>query len=240
MIAIDIFEENHRLSETTPNPAPRSIVRAANLAASSRGSRTTFAVCDLIVRTEQEVKMANLYVFHHGWGLNGQLWYSVFDGKNWAPDRQVPNVGISGSPSAVVYPGRGIYVFHQGYDPKLVSDELWYSFFDGTNWAPDTRVPNVGVSEEPSAVVFPGGGMSVFHRGNDVSGTLWYSYFDGENWAPDRQVPNVRMERSPSAVVLPGGGISVFHQRMITTERFGTRSSMAETGRQIRMCRTLV
>ena len=60
--------------------------------------------------------MANLYVFHHGFGMNGELWYSVFDldRSTWSPDRQVPNVGLSGSPSAVVYPGRGIYVFHQG------------------------------------------------------------------------------------------------------------------------------
>jgi hypothetical protein len=166
--------------------------------------------------------MANLYVFHHGFGMNGELWYSVFDldSSTWSPDRQVPNVGLSGSPSAVVYPGRGIYVFHQGlanaggpFDKAALQDgQLWYSFFDGTNWAPDTLVPNVGISEEPSAVVFPGGGMSVFHRGDDVPGTLWYSFFDGTNWQPDTQVPNVRLTYTPSAVVFPGGGVSVFHE----------------------------
>ena len=158
--------------------------------------------------------MANLYVFHHGFGMNGELWYSVFDldSSTWSPDRQVPNVGLTGSPSAVVYPGRGIYVFHQGltnysgpFDNKaMVPDgQLWYSFFDGTNWAPDTLVPNVGISEEPSAVVFPGGGMSVFHRGDDVRGTLWYSFFDGTNstWQPDTFVPNVGISYGPSAVI---------------------------------------
>src|SRR5262249_29186182 len=49
----DIFKENHRFSEKTPQPEPHSVVDAANLAASSRGSRTTFAVCDLVVRAEQ-------------------------------------------------------------------------------------------------------------------------------------------------------------------------------------------
>jgi hypothetical protein len=38
MIVIYIFEENHRFSEKTPHPGPHSIVDAANLAASSRGS----------------------------------------------------------------------------------------------------------------------------------------------------------------------------------------------------------
>jgi hypothetical protein len=42
MIAIYIFEENHRFSEKAPHPAPRRVVDAANLAASSRGSRTGF------------------------------------------------------------------------------------------------------------------------------------------------------------------------------------------------------
>jgi hypothetical protein len=180
--------------------------------------------------------MASIYVFHHGSGMNGELWYSVFDldSSTWSPDRQVPNVGLSGSPSAVVYPGRGIYVFHQGianysgpFDRagpvsarrggitsrgELQDGQLWYSFFDGTNWHPDTVLPNVGISEEPSAVVYPGGGMSVFHRGDDVQGTLWYSNFDGTNWYPDTQVPNVRLTYSPSAVVFPDGGVSVFHE----------------------------
>ena len=42
MILIDIFKENHRFSEQTPHPAPHSVVGAANLAASSRGSKTDF------------------------------------------------------------------------------------------------------------------------------------------------------------------------------------------------------
>jgi hypothetical protein len=37
MIKIDIFKENHRFSEKTSHPAPRSVVGAANRAASSRG-----------------------------------------------------------------------------------------------------------------------------------------------------------------------------------------------------------
>jgi hypothetical protein len=36
MIKIDIFKENHRSSEKTPHPAPRSVVGAANLAADHR------------------------------------------------------------------------------------------------------------------------------------------------------------------------------------------------------------
>ena len=39
MIVIYLFEENHRFSEKTPHPGPHSVVDAANLAASSHGSK---------------------------------------------------------------------------------------------------------------------------------------------------------------------------------------------------------
>ena len=94
--------------------------------------------------------MANLYVFHQGAGNSGELWYSVFDGTNWARDTRVQNVGMSGSPSAVPWAG-GITVFHQG---QMNDGQLWYTFFDGTNWAPDAQVPDLGMSGSPSAVVF--------------------------------------------------------------------------------------
>src|SRR5262249_17946194 len=43
---------------------------------------------------------------------DGQLWYSVFDGTNWATDTLILNLGMSGSPSAALCKG-GITVFHQ-------------------------------------------------------------------------------------------------------------------------------
>jgi hypothetical protein len=42
MIVIDIFKENHRFSERTPYPAPRSVVVAANLAAWQPRERKMF------------------------------------------------------------------------------------------------------------------------------------------------------------------------------------------------------
>jgi hypothetical protein len=151
---------------------------------------------------------------------------SYFDGANWAPDTRVPNVAISNSPSAVAFPGGGIAVFHQGVTRTLAGiigggdEQLWYSYWDGTNWQPDTLVPNVGMSGSPSAVVFPDGRLSVFHQGSGDSGQLWYTWFDGTNWHPDQQVPNLIappapiMSQSPSAVAwpAPAGAASVFYQ----------------------------
>ena len=136
-------------------------------------------------------------VFHQGNG-DGQLWYDYFDGTNWYPDTLVPNLGISGSPSTVVYNGL-LYVFHQGSNND---GQLWYSSNDGTNWTADTQVQNLGMSGSPSAVLWADG-ISVFHQGGENNpGSLWYSYFDGTNWYPDTLVPNLGMSASPSCVAV--------------------------------------
>jgi hypothetical protein len=108
--------------------------------------------------------------------------YSILDGQ---------------ASSAIVVPNVGIYVFHQDYRGN---GQLWYSFFDGTtlngtDWAPDMQVPNVGMSIVPSAVVVPtpAGAFTVFHQGLGQNGQLWYSYFDGVNWEQDMPVAKVGM-----------------------------------------------
>jgi hypothetical protein len=86
------------------------------------------------------------------------------------------------------------------------------SGFDGKSWAADVQVPNVSMSNSPSAVALPGGGISVFYQGPNNNGELWYSYFAGGTWAPAVHIQGAGISSSPSAVALPGGGISVFHQ----------------------------
>jgi hypothetical protein len=160
-----------------------------------------------------EVEMANLYVFHMRQESDQQLWYTVFDGTNWAPDTQVPNLGVSFSPSAVAWNG-GIAVFHQGQD---ADQQLWYTLSpDGTNWAPDTQISNPGgvarMTDSPSAVVIENVYLFAFHQGQQADQQLWYSVWSlgHDQWVQDRQVPNLGMSGSPSAVAW-AGGITVFH-----------------------------
>ena len=144
-----------------------------------------------------------------GGGPDGQLWYTYSpDGTNWEGDTHVlPSVGMSGSPSAVVVENGNLYVFHQGSNED---GQLWYTYFDGTNWASDTQVPNLGMSGSPSAVVWAGG-ISVFHQGFGDDQQLWYTYTpDGTNWGPDTQVRSVGISGSPSCVVFsPEPGILI-------------------------------
>ena len=84
--------------------------------------------------------MANLYVLHQGFAGagpsdNGQFWWSYYDGANWSADTQIQNLGMMGSPSAVLWLG-GITVFHQGY---AANAQLWYTYSqDGKQWGGDT------------------------------------------------------------------------------------------------------
>jgi len=140
-------------------------------------------------------------VFHQAG--NGQLWRTFSsDGNSWGTthtDAQVPNVGMSGSPSAVVYKG-SLYVFYQGFNN---SGGLWYTVSgDSINWTQHTPVPNLQMKESPSAVLWQGG-IQVFHQAGN--GQLWRTFSsDGNSWGTtqtDAQVPGVGMSGSPSCVV---------------------------------------
>ena len=109
----------------------------------------------------------------------------------------VQNLGMSGSPSAVVYNGK-LYVFHQGIDNN---GQLWYSAFDGASWSTDQQIQPLGMSASPSAVLWAGG-ITVFHQGYGNNGQLWYTYSpDGTHWGEDTLVQNVGMTDAPSALV---------------------------------------
>ncbi len=184
-------------------------------ASQSWGSNTQLPNVGISASPSAVVWNGNLCVFHQGGydngisnGLpNGELWYSAsLAGSGWQPDTQVQNVGMSESPSAVVY-GADLYVFHQG---GYQNGELWYSAYpNGEEWQPDTQLPNVGMSASPSAVVY-GNKLYVFHQGGYQNGQLFYSVYDGTNWQPDTQVQNVGMSNSPAAVAYEGN-LYVFH-----------------------------
>jgi hypothetical protein len=91
-------------------------------------------------------------VAHQGSEANGQLWHDALEGPDWAGDAPVPNVGMSDSPSAVVFNGL-LYVFHQG---DQNDGQLWYASFDGEKWAEDQQVPALGMSASPGAAAWIG------------------------------------------------------------------------------------
>lgn len=64
----------------------------------------------------------------------------------------------------------------------------------------DQPVPDTGLSESPSAVVF-NDLLYCFHKGGGQDARLWCNVFDGTTWAGDTVVAGTCLSESPSAVV---------------------------------------
>jgi hypothetical protein len=138
---------------------------------------------------------------------NGELFFvSSTDGKGWdnvddahQPTRPLMNVGMSFSPSAVVWRNM-IHVFHEG---SQQNGQLWYSYHDGQNWQPDQPVPGVFIGEpadynatgtfgvapmSPSAVVFNNNCYVFYLNANQ---NLSYKFADGTSWSNEGLVMDV-------------------------------------------------
>ena len=135
---------------------------------------------------------------------DGTHWENVDD--NQQPTAQLQNVGMSFSPSAVVWRNM-IHVFHMGSDRDF---QLWYSYHDGQNWHPDQPVPDangnpvvigdpgdiwnnsIGTGDiapmSPAAVVF-NNNCYVFYL--NAQQNLSYKFANGTIWSPEAPVPDV-------------------------------------------------
>lgn len=146
-----------------------------------------------------------LYVFYQSAAANGTIFYSVFDGTTWAAQVQAPIGGISESPSVVSFTPQGassqqLYVFYQGGGN---SGTLFYNAFNGSTWTNNTQVPNVSMSNSPSASVFDNQ-IYVAYQGGDNNTLLMYNAFNGTSWVGQTQVLGALMTGSPALVVYNG------------------------------------
>ena len=140
------------------------------------------------------------YVFYL---CNDQLFYNLAKGpNNWGPPTPVPNLGVSGSASVVLFNNQP-YVFYEG------GGQLWYSMFNGSSWTSGT-ISNVTISPSPNAVVF-NNQIYVFYQDPGNTGQLWYAVLDGSNWSAGAMVQGVSLSNSASAVVL-NNELYVFYQ----------------------------
>jgi hypothetical protein len=121
----------------------------------------------------------------------------VFDGTNWNGPFLVQNVGMSFSPSAVVFNGL-LHVFHEGISQN---QQLWVSWYNQNTWNQDVQVPGIVIVSpvdyrqqyevdpmSPAAVVYRGG-CYVFYLNADQN--LSYKVAgQSTGWSPEAQVPN--------------------------------------------------
>lgn len=157
-----------------------------------------------------------LYCFYQGAGSgqsggDGHLWYVRFDGGAWSSPQQVSDVGITGSPEAVVYDG-AICVLHKGWE-NMPGAPLWYSVFDGNTWQPDAQLPNASGASGPAAAVL---------------GDVLYCLYQSPGQAPSLDAARVRYISAPNPVELDRlAGLPGFRLQPAQLSDLATRENWA-------------
>jgi hypothetical protein len=128
-----------------------------------------------------------------------RIFWTTFDGKSWAPQRQVPDVWTSAGPQLAAL-GDQLYMVWKG---EYTDESLWWTSFDGKQWAPQQVIPGVGTSVGAGVAAFQDLLFAAW-KGIDGDPRLWWSSFDGSTWAPQRQIPEVASSHGPSLCVYNG------------------------------------
>jgi hypothetical protein len=136
-----------------------------------------------------------LYMAWKGIELDDRIFFTSFDGKNWAPQQQVPGVGTSSGVSLAVFSNQ-LYMAWKGEGPD---QGIYWSSFNGSSWAPQQRVQGVLTSTGPWLAVF-NNALYMAWKGAEGDQRLWWSSFNG-SWAPQQQIPGVGSSVGPSLAV---------------------------------------
>jgi hypothetical protein len=133
--------------------------------------------------------------------------HGFFDGSTWKKAFETPFTTSTRPGAAVLGEGdRQILVMvWKGVD---VDGRLWYSTFDGVQWAPAQPVPGSTQTVDPPALTTFRGIVYVAWRGNDQS--VQYTSFDGYNWSPEYRL------RGPKAGNC-GPSLGVFRNQLVAT-----------------------
>ena len=134
-----------------------------------------------------------LYAAWKGVHSDQGIYWSSFDGANWAPQQNIGGVGSSHGPSLAVYGGR-LYAAWKGIN---ADSGIYWSSFDGAHWAGQQRIGGVGTSVGPALGVANNQLYAVWKGVTNDNG-LWYSSFNGGAWAPQQNIAGVGSSVGPS------------------------------------------
>jgi hypothetical protein len=82
------------------------------------------------------------------------------------------------------------------------SNDIWHSWFDGTDWAQNVRIEGQASKATPALAAF-GNQLHMVHLG-DSSDQIWHSAFDGTNWSPNAPVYYHFSKLAPSLASFAG------------------------------------
>lgn len=134
-----------------------------------------------------------LYMAWKGVEFDDRIFYTTFNGTNWAPQTQVPGVGTSAGVSLAVF-NNTLYMAWKG---EANDQGIYWSTFNGSAWAAQKQVPNVGTSNGPRLAVF-NNVLYMAWKGMEDDPRLWWSSFNGTSWAAQQQIPGVGSSIGPA------------------------------------------
>jgi hypothetical protein len=111
---------------------------------------------DSASRPSAAVLWGKLY-FAHRWGSTGDIVYGVYNGATWAPAAHIPGGASGGTlrglePSIAVDNG----ILHLVHQRPEGAPLVWWTYFDGCNWAPSEI--SIGTTESSHSPALSQGG----------------------------------------------------------------------------------
>ena len=106
----------------------------------------------------------------------------------------------TGLPPALALSGGKLTMAWKGMERD---DRIFTSTFNGTSWAPQQLVPNIGTSSGVALAVF-NGKLYMAWKGMQADQGIWWSVFNGSSWAPEQLVPGVATSTGPRLAVSNG------------------------------------
>jgi hypothetical protein len=158
-------------------------------------------------RPSLAVYQDRLYIAWKGAGNDQGIYWSSFDGRTWAPQRNIGGVGTGSSvgPSLAVHQNR-LYIAWKGASNDT---GIYWSMLnlDGTAWSTpqggvQQNIPGVGSSVGPSLMDFQGRLYAAWKGAGDNTG-IWWSMLnlDGKGWSTQQNIPGVGSSVGPSLAV---------------------------------------
>jgi hypothetical protein len=121
----------------------------------------------------------HLYAAWKGINNDQGIYWSFYDGNAWAPQRNIPGVGTSFGPSLAVYQNyQGQTLLYAAWKGIYNDQGIYFSSFDGNNWAPQQNIANVGTSVGPAIASFGNLLYAAWKGINNDQGIYWSLFFD--------------------------------------------------------------
>jgi kumamolisin len=128
-----------------------------------------------------------------------RIWWSSFDGNQWAPQQSVAGVATSCGVSLAVFNGK-LFMAWKGMN---ADEGIWFSSFNGSAWAPQQNVAGIATSTGPSLTVFDGK-LYMAWKGMISDQRIWWSSFDGAHWVAQSMISGVGTSVGPALTVFAG------------------------------------